>query len=397
MIRTLFEYGPLLVWVALVILFVRPLRLGRAWSVTLSLLLLVASQKFLMYKVFGGDSFVPDLPERFINVTGWAYSTCMLLFGLTCAYWTLRGCISLAWRLARRGEPERRTPAAGLSVTRRDLLLMPFAAAATAGWGVWEGVRTPQTRTRRVYVKWLPEAFDGFRVVQLSDLHCSPAARRGRIEGIVDIVNSLDADLVCITGDFVDGSPEERFDDLEPLKRLRARHGVLGCAGNHEYYYDYARWRPVFESLGVRMLDNAHCVIERGGGRLVVGGVTDIVATMGYFGVMEGPNVAKAFARAPAEGCRMLLQHRPINVAANRRCGVALQLSGHTHGGAVLGMDRIVKSVNDGHVRGIYREGDLTLHVSPGTGQWAGFPLRVGVPSEISQLVLACHENGGLV
>ena len=365
MIRTLFEYGPLLVWVALVILFVRPLRLGRAWSVTLSLLLLVASQKFLMYKVFGGDSFVPDLPERFINVTGWAYSTCMLLFGLTCAYWTLRGCISLAWRLARRGEPERWTPAAGLSVTRRDLLLMPFAAAATAGWGVWEGVRTPQTRTRRVYVKWLPEAFDGFRVVQL------PAARRGRIEGIVDIVNSLDADLVCITGDFVDGSPEERFDDLEPLKRLRARHGVLGCAGNHEYYYDYARWRPVFESLGVRMLDNAHCVIERGGGRLVVGGVTDIVATMGYFGVMEGPNVAKAF--------------------------VALQLSGHTHGGAVLGMDRIVKSVNDGHVRGIYREGDLTLHVSPGTGQWAGFPLRVGVPSEISQLVLACHENGGLV
>lgn len=391
MIVRLFEFGPLVVWAALLFAFVRPLRLGRARSVALGALLLVASQKFLIYRIFGGDAFVPDLPERFVNFTGWAYSTCMLLFAGVCAWWTARGCGRLAMRMARRGARERSAEAGGAQyapMTRRAFLSMPAAAAGAAAWGIWEGVRVPGVHELDVRVEDLPAAFEGFRIVHLSDLHCSPAARRARTQGIVDVVNSLDADLVCITGDFVDGSPEQRMDDMRPLASLRARHGVLGCSGNHEYYHDYAAWRPMLESLGIAMLDNAHRVISRGDAKIAVGGVTDFVAQYNWRRVMEGPDVVKAFAGAPANACRILLQHQPKKVSVNRTWGVRLQLSGHTHGGAIVGFDRLVKGMNEDHVRGLYREGKLALYVNSGTGQWAGFPLRLGVPAEIAVLRL---------
>lgn len=391
MIVRLFEFGPLVVWAALLFAFVRPLRLGRARSIALGALLFVASQKFLIYRIFGGDAFVPDLPERFVNFTGWAYSTCMLLFAGVCAWWTLRGCFLLAMRIARRGkldEPARPRTTLDAPMTRRAFLSMPAVAAGAAAWGIWEGVRVPSVHELDVQVVDLPAAFDGFRIVHLSDLHCSPAARRGRTQGIVDVVNSLAADLVCITGDFVDGSPEQRMDDMRPLASLRARHGVMGCSGNHEYYHDYAEWRPMLESLGITMLDNAHRVISRGDANIAVGGVTDFVAQYNWRRVMEGPDVAKAFAGAPSDACRILLQHQPKKVDRNRVWDVRLQLSGHTHGGAILGFDLLVKSMNEDHVRGLYREGNLALYVNSGTGQWAGFPLRLGVPAEIAVLRL---------
>ena len=85
---------------------------------------------------------------------------------------------------------------------------------------------------------------------------------------------------------------------------------------------------------------------------------------------------------------RILLAHRPTRLAEHAAYGVRLQLSGHTHGGAVRGIDRFVARANEGHVRGVYREHGLTLYVNSGTGQWAGFPTRLGVPPEITILTL---------
>ena len=383
MIRLAFEYGPLLVWAGLLRTFVRPLRFGRAGNCALGLFLLLLSQKFLIYKIFGGDSFVPDLPERLVNVTGWAYSSCLLLFGFTLA----GGCGAALVRTFRRlrGLPP---PVLRLRAVRAALLAAAALAVLIAGFGVWEGVRVPRVKEIPLALDRLPPAFDGFRLVHLSDLHCSPAARRARTEGIVARVNALHPDLVCITGDLVDGSPEQRLDDLAPLKDLVAPVGVFGCAGNHEYYHDYALWQPVYASLGIQMLDNAHRVIERGGAKLVLAGVTDPAAETNHRRVMEGPSVELAFALAPAGACRILMQHRPHNVASNRAQHVDLQLSGHTHGGAILGFNCLVKAMNQGHVCGLYDYDDLKLYVTPGTGQWAGFPLRLGVPAEITVFTL---------
>lgn len=380
---------PLFAWVLLLWLGVRPLRLSRGWKIALALALLAVSQKFVVYAVFGGDPFKPELPANFIHVTGWAYSAFMLFVGLVCSAAIVKGVVWLFLK------PRRREAVWTTEGIRRRQFVYGLAAAGTAGWGVWEGIRVPRIRRTEIEVEGLPEAFDGFRIVQLSDLHCSAAARREHMQGIVAQANTLNADVVCITGDFVDGSVEARREDLEPLRDLKSRLGVFGCAGNHEYYSGYGTWRPVFEEFGVQMLDNAHRVFARGGARLVLGGIPDETAwSPQYAGDSEVPDIAKTFAGAP-EGCRILMKHRPILLAEHAAQGVRLQLSGHTHGGACLGMDLVVaKMGNENHLRGLYREGKIALHVSPGTGQWAGFPLRLGVPAEVSELILRVPRRG---
>ena len=106
-------------------------------------------------------------------------------------------------------------------------------------------------------------------------------------------------------------------------------------------------------------------------------------------------DVAKAFAGAPEGVCRILLQHRPWDPRSAAVPGIALQLSGHTHGGMMHGIDRLVARLdNNGFVRGLYQMGRRALYVSSGTGQWAGFPLRLGVPAEITEIVLRKKETG---
>lgn len=378
MVKLFFELFPLAAWALMLITVVRPLRFGWRGSVLTAGVLLVASQKFLIYRFFGGDAFVPDLPERFVNLTGWSYSAAMLLCALSCAW----GVVGGVWRLVRRSS---------CPSPRLALGVLAAVAMLVAGWGIWEGVRVPDVRRVEIAVSGLPAAFDGFRIVQMTDLHCSPAARRGRTAGIVAKVNALKPDLICITGDFVDGLPEQRADDLSPLRDLRAPYGVFGCAGNHEYYSDYTAWRPVFESFGIVMLDNAHRVLEKDGARLVLGGVTDTAAIQNRGAVtrLELPDAAKAFAGAPEGTCRILLQHRPWDPLSAAMKGIGLQLSGHTHGGMLRGLDLLVARMgNNGFVRGLYRMGRRALYVSSGTGQWAGFPLRLGVPAEITEIVL---------
>lgn len=374
---------PFFAWLIVLYFGVRPLRLPRAWAIAFAVLLFLVSQKFVVYAVLGGDAFKPELPETFIHVTGWAYSSFMLFVGLVCTAAIVKG---LAWFFL---NPRQREAIRATQGIRRRQFVAGLAAAGTAGWGVWEGIRVPRIKRTEIEVAGLPRAFDGFRIVHLSDLHCSAAARREHMKGIVAQANTLNADIVCITGDFVDGSVEARREDLEPLKELKSRLGVFGCAGNHEYYSGYRTWRPVFEELGISMLDNDHHVFVRGEARLVLGGIPDETAcSPRYAGDSVTPDVVRAFEGAP-EGCRILMKHRPIHLSEHERHGVRLQLSGHTHGGACRGMDLLVaKMGNEDHLRGLYREERIALYVNPGTGQWAGFPLRLGVPAEVSELIL---------
>ena len=154
----------------------------------------------------------------------------------------------------------------------------------------------------------------------------------------------------------------------------------------HDCGADFVKVFPAC-NMGVSYFKNIRAPMK-GINLLAVGGVTDFVAQYNWRRVMDGPDVAKAFAGAPSDACRILLQHQPKKVDRNRVWDVRLQLSGDTHGGAILGFDLLVKSMNEGHVRGLYREGNLALYVNSGTGQWAGFPLRLGVPAEIAVLRL---------
>ena len=261
----------------------------------------------------------------------------------------------------------------------------PSLSGLLAGGGVWNAVGVPPVKDIEITVPGLPPRFNGYRLVQLTDLHISrlfPAAWTRRV---VDRANGAGADLIVVTGDFIDGSVAMRRDDVEPLRDLRAPDGVYAIPGNHEYFFDYHEWMGHLGSLGMHMLPNAHAVLERGDGRLVLAGVTDVSApTVGQ----PGPDLNAALAGAPRDVPVLLLDHQPREARRAAARGVALQLSGHTHGGMIRVLDRLVAPANGGFVSGRYEIDGMTLYVSNGTALWPGFALRLGRPSELTRITL---------
>jgi predicted MPP superfamily phosphohydrolase len=133
------------------------------------------------------------------------------------------------------------------------------------------------------------------------------------------------------------------------------------------------------------MLLNEHCVLASNGYSLALGGVTDAAASRIN---APGPDIGAALSGVPEGMTKILMSHRPDNAKESARAGVDLQLSGHTHGGQVVGFHFIVKFANDGYYSGLYSVDNMWLYVSNGTGVWTGFPVRLGKPPEITRLVL---------
>lgn len=140
-----------------------------------------------------------------------------------------------------------------------------------------------------------------------------------------------------------------------------------------------------FAGMGLNILANAHTVLRRDGGALILAGVTDRSAPASGH---PGPDLDAALAGAPGNAPIVLLDHQPGDAARAAARGVALQLSGHTHGGMIVGLDRLVARGNNGFVSGAYRVGGMVLYVNNGTGLWPGFALRLGRPSELTRITL---------
>ena len=198
-------------------------------------------------------------------------------------------------------------------------------------FGTWQSMRVPHVRTVEIALSKLPALLDGFSIVQLSDLHIEMLLTRDWLQRVVEKTNALSPDIVALTGDMIDGFPEPLKCDMAPLGGLRARYGVYGVTGNHEYYFEAEKWLPVFESLGISMLHNEHKTLSvPGGADLVIAGIPD--PTENRFGG-PGPNLQKALKGAP-NAVRVLLAHRTGRISGN--IPVDLQLSGHTHGGLLF-------------------------------------------------------------
>lgn len=214
--------------------------------------------------------------------------------------------------------------------------LAPLALAMSA-IGFWNARRTAAVVQVDVPIANLPAALEGFRIAQISDIHVGPTIKRRYLERIVERVNTLNADLVAITGDLVDGSVHTLGPLVDSLQQLRSTHGSFFVTGNHEYYSGAASWVDKLRSLGITVLMNQHVVLEHGGlaaqaqsARVVVAGVTDYNAH--HFDTSHQSSPEQALAGAP-NGFRLLLAHQPRSADAAASAGYDLQLSGHTHGG----------------------------------------------------------------
>ncbi|WP_153111008.1 metallophosphoesterase [Propionivibrio limicola] len=353
----------------------------------LALAIVLISQHHLISRTFFGTLASPELPFGVLVLHGWLFGALILL----AAFLFLKdiGALVLPKRVAVASFVPLHKPRSRIFSTRLNYALC-LAPLALSGAGVWESVRVPDVRTVEITLPRLPAELDGLRVVQLSDLHASRLLQAPWVSAVVEKTNALNPDLILITGDLIDGTPELRAPDVSPLRNLKARQGVFAIPGNHEYYASHPQWLATFGDLGLRMLLNEHVVINEKGKNLVVAGITDRAAER-IAGPM--PDLPAALAGAPKGAVTILMAHRPDGARKNAEAGVDLQLSGHTHGGQVLGLHYVTQYANDGLVSGLYRIGDMQLYVSNGTGLWNGFPIRLGRPAEITQIVLRAGSD----
>ncbi len=380
-VPTVFQELPVLSLVALVLSLyvvwrlVWPLRVPRGARGVLALLVVAMGLHHRIVATFAGTMASPEIPGPLIVVLATGFIA-VLLSAL--ALLALDGLL-LGARLLRRPQ--------AVAALRRPWPRPAAAAVAllVSAYGIQQGIAVPKTRQIEVAIVGLPAQFDGYRVLQLTDLHASRLLTGDWVAEVVARSNAVAPDLVVITGDLVDGTVAARADDIRPLGQLHARDGVIAITGNHEYYADYAGWMHTFRGMGMQVLENSHAQIRRNGATLTVAGVTDPVATR-YD--LPMPDLDAALAGADPAAPVILLDHRPRQAHAHAARGVALQLSGHTHGGHIVGMDQLVKRANGGFVSGRYAVDGMTLYVSNGAGLWPGFAARIGVPSEITLITL---------
>ncbi|TGL61484.1 metallophosphoesterase [Leptospira sarikeiensis] len=274
--------------------------------------------------------------------------------------------------------------------TRGDFLsrISSFALLGIAGgmtaFGFYQAKKTPSIKRVSIKVKDLPEGLHGFKIAQLSDIHIGPTIKGHFLEGVVQKTNSLEPDLVAITGDLVDGTVNMLKHHVTPLKDLESKYGTFFVTGNHEYYSGVIAWIRELEDLGIQVLLNQNKLIEHQGAKIAVAGVTDYKAHT----IIPGHKTDPKQASLGTEDAhyKVLLAHQPNSVFEAAKVGYDLQLSGHTHGGQYFPGNVFIHLFQK-FVAGLSKWEDTQLYVSRGTGYW-GPPLRIGAPSEITLLVL---------
>jgi uncharacterized protein len=259
-----------------------------------------------------------------------------------------------------------RALAFNLSAAARSALTEPFRLT----------VEHHQIRLRR-----LPRELDGFRIVQLSDLHHSPFTSREQIERAIETANSLQPDIVALTGDYVSKEREYAAPCAELLGALSPKHGVYAVLGNHDHWTDAALITDLFRAEGITMLVNQGMRFEKNGAAFWLAGVDDTMVGL--------EDLPLALAGSSEHEFKLLLAHNPIILRKAARAGVDLVLSGHTHGGQVsLRSERNASGRPRRRLlKGLARQGETQIYVTRGLGTVV-LPVRFGCPPEVSLLEL---------
>ena len=352
--------------------FLWPLHIPAFLKGGVAILLLIASQYHLWCRLSSGSVFSPEFPRAVVIVANWAFGAILLL---ALFQFSLDAC-TLMMMVVRWSS---------VAVPDSIRYAMAVAAAILAAIGVQQATRVPPLNDIEINIAGLAPQFDGYTLLQLTDLHISRLFPAAWTKAVVDRSNALAPDLIVVTGDFIDGTIGARRADVAPLSGLHARDGTLFIPGNHEYFFGYQSWMRHLAGMGMRPLANDHVVVERNGGKLVIAGVTDVSAPQTGD---PAPDLGAALRGAPAGVPVILLDHQPRNAREAAARGIALQLSGHTHGGMILGFDWLFAGANGGFVSGFYDVNGMVLYVNNGTALWPGFALRLGRPSELTRITL---------
>ena len=286
--------------------------------------------------------------------------------------------------------PERRKFISQLAL---GIAAIPFAGFV---FGVFKGRYNFKVITQQIVFDDLPEAFDGYRITQISDIHSGSFDDKAKIEYAVDLVNQQKSDAILFTGDIVNAVAEEMNPWLDTFKNLEAKDGMYSVLGNHDYgYYAYntdeeildnhKKIEAIHKEIGFDLLLNDSRTIERDGQEINILGVEN----WGNPPFKKYGDLDKALESVKQIPIKILLSHDPTHWPEEvvDHTDICLTLSGHTHG-MQAGVNLKNKQWSPikykyKHWAGLHKEGDQYLNVNRGLG-WLGFPGRLGMRPEIT-------------
>ncbi|HLK46737.1 MAG TPA: metallophosphoesterase [Bryobacteraceae bacterium] len=332
----------------------------------------------------------------------WIFSS-TLAFLVVVLIWIGRG-IAGAVRLALRGlSAGSRSDPSRASSSRRQFLEGAATAAVAApfvagAYGLLYGRLNLQTTHQPIYLRNLPQAFDGFRIAQLSDVHIGPFMGEDEIRKYVRIANALKPDMIVLTGDFLTFDPSPKQAVVAALSGLRAPFGVFGCLGNHDSWAQSEdALTELFGQAGVRILRQQNLLIRNSGERFNLIGIDfansrHMSAGSGH---MSADRLEGMEALMEKDAVNLLLSHNPDTFNRAAELGIDFSLAGHTHGGQLalefispeIAPSRIVTP----YVAGWFQRPGGQLYVNRGIGTIAA-PMRVGAPPELTVFQLVRGE-----
>jgi len=376
-----------------------PAGLSPFWNVILWMILILfmcLTPVSIFLRIYGFAVF-------WSGILSWIAYLSLGFFSLVFAFLVIRDLILLitcgikkSYSLLRRIIISEAIPNEPIALDRRHFIFRSInlgilgLSGTLTGYGLYEARRRPNIVKVLVPIHNLPNDLEGFRVVQITDIHVSPTIKRNYVQTIVDQVNNLKPDVIVLTGDLVDGLVAVHRNDVAPLQDLSAPYGSYFVTGNHEYYSGVEAWVKKIKQLGFMVLLNEHRIIKHGTGRILMAGVTDYHA--GRFLTDHASNPYMALSRAPASNVKILLAHQPRSIFASSKAGFDLQISGHTHGGQYYPWNFLV-GLQQPYIADLHQHGKTWIYVSHGTGYW-GPPLRLGIPSEITVITLTRPNHG---
>jgi uncharacterized protein len=295
----------------------------------------------------------------------------------------------------------------GEAISRSEFLSKAavIASAVPMGafaYGIISGAHDYRIHKQPIVLKNLPKAFDGFRIVQISDIHSGSFWNKTAVKGGVEMIMKEKPDLIVFTGDLVNNQSDEVWNYIDVFDKLKAPFGVKSITGNHDYG-DYRSWNTKEEKaqnfndlitahkeMGFDLLLNQNRTIEVNGEKIAIIGNEN----WGKGRFSKYGNLEAAYAGVEEIPTKMLLSHDPSHWDEQVRKqfpDIDLMLAGHTHGfqfGVEIGN---IKWSPSQYVyeqwAGLYEEGDQKLYVNRGFG-YIGYPGRVGIPPEITVLEL---------
>jgi predicted MPP superfamily phosphohydrolase len=313
------------------------------------------------------------------------------------ALFTLVGLSAAAswWRRQRHSKPiEAHASAAPGHLSRRQLLHAAAVAAPpmVLGAGLTKAFAERNAfRVRRMDIAQpnLPRELDGLTIVQVSDLHIGHFTRGEVLKEIVRRSNELRADLVAVTGDIIDHDLADLNAGIDLMQRLDSRHGVFACEGNHDLFESRVEFESRVKRSGIPLLLNEVSTIRVRGVPIQMAGIRWGNSNTKDSGVEV--EVAKLRPHLDPGVFKILLAHHPHAWDYCKDDGIALTLSGHSHGGQMM----LTENLGFGpalfrYWTGQYRRPNGALFVSNGVGNW--FPLRLNAPAEIVHLTLRRGE-----